>query len=78
MKQDHDHLLAICLPVNTTSMPMSPRDQRRHDGLCCVARELVFCHVVKGVVAAGHHDDVGGDLDGAMATSMANVERSLF
>jgi len=29
-------------------------------------------------VAAGHHDDVGGDLDGAMAVSMANVERSLF
>ena len=49
----------------------SPGDQRRHHGLGGVAGQLVFRHVVIGAPAAGHHDEVGGDLDGAMGVSMS-------
>ena len=52
-------------------MSTSPCDQRRHHGLGGVAGQLVFRYVVRGASAAGHHDEVGGDLDGAMALSMS-------
>ena len=57
-------------------MTISPVDQRRHHGLGGVAGQLVFRHVVPGVRAAGHHDEVGGDLDGAMAGSMSYKPRT--
>ena len=75
MKQDHDHLLAICLPVNTTSMPISPRDQRRHHGLCCVACQLVFCHRIPGVNATSHDDHIRGNLDCAVEIPIPGAER---
>ena len=50
---------------------------RRHHCLGGVAGQLVFRHVVLGVEAAGHHDEVGGDLDGAMFLSMADLEGPL-
>ena len=68
------HLLTVCLPVNTTRVTKSLVDQRRHHGPCVVAGQLVFCHIVIGVFAAGHHDEVGGDLDGAMVSSMSDIK----
>ena len=52
-------------------MISSPVDQRRHHSFGGVAGQLVFRHVVIGASAAGHHDEVGGDLDGAMVVSMS-------
>ena len=52
-------------------MVFSPGDQRRHRSFGGVANQLVFRHVVIGLIAAGHHDEVGGDLDGAMFLSMS-------
>ena len=58
-------------PLEWRSSTIYSVDQRRHHGHGGVTGQLVLCHVVIGDVAASHHDEVEGDLDGAMFLSMA-------
>ena len=61
-------------PLEWRSSTIYSVDQRRHHGHGGVTGQLVLCHVVIGDVAASHHDEVEGDLDGSMFLSMVDVE----
>ena len=72
----HGHLLVACPLVNTTGMLLPWSDHWSKKSLSSIiASQLVFRHILLCVESPGHDDEVGGDLNWTVTSSMPHFKR---